>query len=207
MLLSEARLIEKLRHIEALFAGATTVVERIAAEAARDRVRDRLDKLETETVAEYRFTMADTWSRKVFVALLRRHGVTPYRYKGQRYTTVMARVSKGFVDQTLWPQFQQFSDTLDSYLAEVTDRVVSQVLHTDCSDAAVIDKPGQLPLPMEPVAPAPPPASPSALVPPARPAASATAATSPQPAAGNEPESAARSGKRGRKKKKRRRRR
>ncbi len=44
--------------------------------------------------------MGDMWSRKVFVALLRRYGIRPYRYKRQRYTTVMAKVSKKFVDRT-----------------------------------------------------------------------------------------------------------
>jgi hypothetical protein len=90
--------------------------------------------------------MADLWSRKVFVALLRRYGIRPYRYSGQRYTTVMAKVSKRFVDENLWPEFQQFSETLRVYLSEVTDRVVSQVIHQDSSEAEVVQKPQQLEL-------------------------------------------------------------
>jgi hypothetical protein len=90
--------------------------------------------------------MADMWSRKVFVALLRRYGIRPYRYSGQRYTTVMAKVSRRFVDETLWPEFQEFSETLNSYLSDVTDRVVQQVIHQDSSEAEVVEKPKQLPL-------------------------------------------------------------
>jgi len=142
----EARLIEKLQRIEALFAGAATAGEQVAAERAKQRIVERLQGWEREDPPiEYRFAMGDMWARKLFVALLRRYGITPYRYKGQRYTTVMARVSKRFVDETLWPEFQACSETLQLYLAEVTERVVSQVMHQDSSEAAVVEAPLQLP--------------------------------------------------------------
>jgi hypothetical protein len=144
--MNEARLIAKLQLIEALFSGAATKGERVAAERARERILERLELFEKEDPPrEYRFSMGDMWSRKVFTALLRRYGITPYRYKRQRYTTVMAKVSKKFVDETLWPEFLEFSDTLESYLADVTDRVVAQVIHQDSSDAEVVDYPLQLP--------------------------------------------------------------
>lgn len=159
--MDEARLIDKLRLIEALFSGTTTAGEKVAAERARDRILERLKLWEKEDPpVEYRFSMADMWSRKVFLALLRRYGIRPYRYSGQRYTTVMARVSKRFVDETLWPEFQQISESLRSYLSDVTDRVVQQVIHQDSSEAEVIEKPKQLPLgvaqpdPVPPTAPA-----------------------------------------------------
>ena len=57
----------------------------------------------------------------------------------------MARVSKPFVDETLWPAFQEFSENLRTYLAEVTDRVVSQVIYQDSSEAEVVAEPKQLP--------------------------------------------------------------
>ena len=89
--------------------------------------------------------MGDMWSRKVFVALLRRYGIKPYRYSGQRYTTVMAKVSKRFVNETLWPEFQEISETLQRYLSDVTERVVRQVIHQDSSEAVVVDEPRPLP--------------------------------------------------------------
>ena len=153
--MDEATLKEKLRLIEALFAGATIEGEKVAAERARDRILERLKRLEQkDPPVEYRFSMADMWSRKVLVALLRRYGFRPYRYSGQRYTTVMARVSKPFVDETLWPAFQEFSETLRIYLAEVTDRVVSQVIHQDSSEAEVVVEPKQLPRAVGEVEPA-----------------------------------------------------
>jgi hypothetical protein len=143
--MDEAKLIDKLRLIESLFAGATTAGEKIAAEQAKDRILERLNQWgKTDPPIEYRFTMADMWSRKVFVALLRRYGIHPYRYSGQRYTTVMAKVSRGFVNETLWPEFQEIFETLQNYLSEITDRVVHQVIHQDNSEAEVVEKPKQL---------------------------------------------------------------
>ncbi len=157
-MMDEAKLIEKLRLIEALFSGATTAGEREAAARARERILERLEQFEKEDPPlEYRFSMGDMWSRKVFVALLRRYGIRPYRYKRQRHTTVMAKVSKRFVDDTLWPEFQEISDTLRTYLSDVTDRVVSQVIHQDSSDAEVVDDPSQLPESKVPPPPAPEP--------------------------------------------------
>ena len=144
--MEEATLIEKLHLIEALFSGAATQGEKIAAERAKQRILERLKFLEQEDPpVEYRFRLGDMWSRKVFTALLRRYGITPYRYSGQRYTTVMARVSVKFVDETLWPEFVEISKTLETYLSEVTDRVVSKVIHQDSSEAEIVEKPLQLP--------------------------------------------------------------
>ncbi len=135
MRFEEEKLVEKLRRIEALHAGATTDGERVAAERAKERIEARLKEFaNTDPPQEYRFTMSDVWSRKVFLALLRRYGIEPYRYRGQRRTTVMAHVSKQLVDQVLWPEFEQLSDTLHAYLSDVTDRVVGEVLHQDASE-------------------------------------------------------------------------
>ncbi|RZB34986.1 MAG: hypothetical protein SRB1_00754 [Desulfobacteraceae bacterium Eth-SRB1] len=143
--MNETNLIEKLIKIEALFAGAATEGERISAGMARQRILARLEELlPKEPAVEYKFTFADMWSRKVFTTLLRRYDLKPYRYYRQRYTTVMVKAPKTFVDETLWPEFQKINSELGTYLQEVTDRVVKEVLHEDSSDAVVVDKPVQI---------------------------------------------------------------
>lgn len=138
----EERLIEKLRKIEALFARATSAGERAAAESARDRIRGRLEQLEkSERVVEYRFSLPDGWSRSLFIALLRRYGIKPYRYSGQRRTTVMARVTRTFADEVLWPEFQELNTMLRAHLESVTKRVIAQAIHGDQADAE--ERPGQ----------------------------------------------------------------
>src|SRR5579883_2052662 len=134
---SEAHLREKLRKIEALFAGAGTPGERIAAEAALERVRARLAELQRrDAPIEMQFSLPDQWSRSLFLALCRRYGLKPYRLYRQRLTTVMLRVPRGFVDQLLWPEFQELNKALTQYLNEVTIRVIREEVHRDTSEAA-----------------------------------------------------------------------
>src|SRR5688500_6758309 len=85
VVMDEARLLEKLRAIEALFAGATTEGECVAAGEARKRIQLRLKTLEeADPPVEYKFRVADGWSAKLFMALCRRYDIKPYRYRGQR---------------------------------------------------------------------------------------------------------------------------
>ncbi len=133
----EDQLRAKLRKIEALFAGAGTQGEKLAADAAMQRLRERLaDIARRDPPIEMQFSMQDLWNRQLFVALARRYGLTPYRYYRQRMTTVMVRVPSGFVHDVLWPEFEQLSAALTEYLGEVTARVIREEVHGDVSDAA-----------------------------------------------------------------------
>ena len=102
----EQGLREKLRKIEALFAGATTYGERLAAGAAADRIRARLGTAAgKEKAIEVKFSIPDMWSRQLFVALCRRYGLHPFRYRRMHRQTIIIRAPKSFVDQVLWPEF------------------------------------------------------------------------------------------------------
>jgi hypothetical protein len=135
----QQRLIEKLKRIESLFADrAATAGEKAAAGEARERIRQRLAAFpQTEPPVEYTFTLRNPWSHKLFVALLRRYNIRPYRYARQRYTTVMARVPVRFVRETLWPEFVELDRTLQSYLGEETNRIIAESLTKDTSDVEV----------------------------------------------------------------------
>jgi hypothetical protein len=110
--------------------------QREAAARARERILERLRQLEVEEPPiEFRFTLADQWSRHLFVALLRRYGVEPYRYRGQRRTTVMARLNRTFVNETLWPEYQELRSSLVAYFDALTDRVIEQALEVKASEA------------------------------------------------------------------------
>jgi hypothetical protein len=142
--LDDKALLDKLRRIEALHAGATTPGERDAAANAMRSIREKLKASEREAPpTEYKFSMADAWTRKLFVSLARRYGLTPYRYSRQRHTTVMLRVSKRFVDETLWPEYQELSETLREWLTAATDRAV-KMIHDDTTEAEVRAEPTML---------------------------------------------------------------
>ncbi len=181
----EARLIEALLAIEAMFAGSTNAETRAEAERVREEIRRLLHRRASEdTPVEYKFTMADVWSRKLFLALLRRYDIKPYRYRRQRHTTVMARVPRRFVDETLWPEFTQLSERLRLFLDHVTDRIVSQVLHEDFSEAEVVDEQANAPSPETGrLLPAPPLLLPPAPSPPAPPRHAPPAGPGPAPPA------------------------
>ncbi len=133
----ESALRERLRKIEALFAGAGTAGERSAAEAARDRLRARLAELSRSAAPiEVRFALADPWSRRLFLALCRRYGLKPYRNYRQRVSSVMLRAPMAFVEQVLWPEFEELNAALTQYLSEVTERVIREEVHRDTSEAA-----------------------------------------------------------------------
>jgi hypothetical protein len=132
----ESQLRDKLRKIEALFAGAGTAGERLAAEAALKRVHARLAELgEQDPPVEMQFSIPDQWSRLLFLALCRRYGLQPYRLYRQRHTTVMVRAPKGFINEVLWPEFNELDDTLRTYLREVTLRIIREEVHADASEA------------------------------------------------------------------------
>src|SRR5258707_5114625 len=102
----ESQLREKLRKIEALFAGAGTSGERLAAEAALERVRARLAELGRQDPSiEMQFSMPDQWSRHLFLALCRRYSMRPYRYYRLRSNTIIGRAPKRFLVPVLSPDY------------------------------------------------------------------------------------------------------
>jgi hypothetical protein len=133
---SESELRDKLRKIEALFAGAGTAGERMAAEAALGRIRARLAEFtRAEAPIPMQFTMPDQWSRLLFLALARRYGLEPYRLHRQRRNTVMIQVPQSFVDNVLWPEFVELNEALTAYLHQVTLRVIRDEVFADASEA------------------------------------------------------------------------
>jgi len=132
----EGTLEEKLRKLEALHAGTRCDGEREAARRAAERIRERLAELrsrEREEVLVY--SLRDPWKRKLFLALCRRYGLTPYRERGQRYSTVMVSAPVSFQKKTLWPTFLAFSEQLESHLQDFTDRVIRDAISDNISEA------------------------------------------------------------------------
>jgi hypothetical protein len=134
----EAGLKEKLRAIEALFSGAATEGERDAAERARQRIMTRLREMVAERQVEWQFSL-DRWSYDLLVALARRYGLEPYRYRRQRYSTLIVKASERFLKETFLPEYDAMSKTLHEHLTAVTKRVVAEVLNADKREATVVD--------------------------------------------------------------------
>ncbi len=141
----EAALRDKLRKIEALFAGAATAGERTAAGAAAERIRARLrDEEQREEAIEVRFSLPDPWSRRMFIALCRRYGLHPYRYPRMHRQSIVVRAPEAFVNTVLWPEFKDVDAALNEYLAAVTDKVIRASIYKDSSDAEEVGEPGAI---------------------------------------------------------------
>ena len=128
---------DKLHKVEALYARGATEGERAAAGEAAARIRARLKQMEkSDRPIEVRFQkLFDPWERKLFVALCRRYGLKPVRRRGMHRQTVLVKVPRSFVESVLWPEFLQLREALRGYLEAVTNKVISEEVDRDLSDA------------------------------------------------------------------------
>jgi hypothetical protein len=132
----EERLRDKLRKVEALFAGAATPGERMAAAEAINRIKARLHEAgRVEKPIDFKISLTDGWSRRLFVALCRRYGLAPFRRRGQRHTTVMVNAPPSFVDGVLWPEFQEINALLREYLEAATERIIQKEVFGESGEA------------------------------------------------------------------------
>ncbi len=127
----------RLTKLENLFRRAGTTGERVAAGAAIDRVKDRLQSQQTDPEIELKFSLPDTWSVQLFVAVCRKHDVRPYRYPRQRRTTVMVRTSERFFDDVVWAEFSRLQTELEIYFEETVDHLISTSMHADGDDSTL----------------------------------------------------------------------
>lgn len=124
---SDGYLAEKLRKIEALFAGAATEGERIAAGEAAQRIRARLAALVgLEPAVEMRISIPDPWGQRLFDALCRRYGLVPYRLPRMKHQTLVVKAPRTFLEKTLFPEFEALHSALQEHLLEVTDRIIRE---------------------------------------------------------------------------------
>ena len=141
----EAALLEKLRKIEALHAGAATEGERAAAAQAAQRITERLAQTRAaEPDVIRQFSIHDTASRRLFIALCRRYGLRPYRYPRQHRSTLCVRAPESFHSK-LWDHYCAADDVLRKHMEEVTDHVIRTAVYDDPSEVPVVADRGDLP--------------------------------------------------------------
>ena len=138
----EDELRERLRKVEPLFLGAATVGERDAAGAARERLRAKLGEASrADPPVEMKFTMPDSWSTRLFIALCRRYGFSPFRYTRQRGTTIMVKAPRRLFEEIVWRQFNDLHADLWAYLEQTTERLIRETIHADAADAETAAEP------------------------------------------------------------------
>jgi len=98
-----------------------------------ERMQARLEK-EGEAEIEVKYSLPDVWSVRLFVAICRKHGVQPFRYRRQRRTTVMVRIRKSEFERTVAAEFHALHQELANYFAEMVDHLISDVMKSDGDD-------------------------------------------------------------------------
>ena len=58
--------------------------------------------------------------------------------------TLIIKGPRSFIEQTLWPEFQDLSAALSAYLSEITERLIREEVHGETSDAEERDEPKRL---------------------------------------------------------------
>lgn len=135
MAVDDAALREKMAKLEALFRRAGTEGERLAAEAAYERLKAKADAAPKQAPPlEVQFTLNDPWSRRLFIALCRKHGIKPYRYPRQRRTTVVVRAPRTLLDDVLMPEFGRLQHELTHYFSETVDHLIATAMKSDGDD-------------------------------------------------------------------------
>ena len=139
-MIDDEELRAKLAKVEALFRRAGSPGERAAAGAAMGRLQGRLGasaSKRAEPEVELQFSLPDSWSVSLFVAVCRKHGVRPYRYRRQRRTSVVVRTVERDFNRVVWPEYSRLQTELESYLEDVTDHLITRVMGSDGDDSAL----------------------------------------------------------------------
>ncbi len=127
-----SEILEKIKKIEALIDGARSEGERQAAFLARERLIRKQDNEEIE----YHISTPDLWRKKLFMALCRKYGLSPYRFYRQKYTTVMVKVNKHFLDTVLWKEYLEFSDRMKLLIDDIAEEIISKI-HQDEEEVVI----------------------------------------------------------------------
>jgi hypothetical protein len=72
------------------------------------------------------------------------HGLQPFRHKRAHRQTVMIKGPKSFIEQTLWPEFQELNAALVAYLSEITEKVIREEVHGETGEAEEVDEPTRI---------------------------------------------------------------
>jgi len=120
-------LLEKIKKIEALIEGAKTDGEKIAAIAAKNRVNKRILDEGKILNQEYALYTPDNWHKKLLMAICRKYKIKPYRYKRQKYTTVMVNIDESFLNNVIWKEYLEYSKHLEKLIEEITNNIISKI--------------------------------------------------------------------------------
>jgi hypothetical protein len=154
-----ASLLERLRKIQALYDAPATDGERQAAAAAAARVEERLRAAASasptserafggeQPKVEFQLRIEDAWSRRLFIGIAQHHGVRPYRYRGQRRTSLVVRTTRRMLDGVIMPHYRDAVAVMSEHFDAIAEKVIREALQVAGDEAEVrVDSGGELPV-------------------------------------------------------------
>lgn len=58
--------------------------------------------------------------------------------------TIVVRAPRSFVEQVLWPEFQELNGALTAYLGDITERLIREEVHGETREADEVDEPRRI---------------------------------------------------------------
>ena len=58
--------------------------------------------------------------------------------------SILIKTPKSFMEQVLWPEFQELNAALVAYLSEITEKVIREEVYRETGEAEEIDEPTQI---------------------------------------------------------------
>ena len=133
--MKEPDLVMRLRQVEARLAPPDRSGDGPGPDP-RARILQRLDAIAvTDPPMEHHFSVRDPAERRLLTALLRRYGLTPYRYPRQGPRDVMVRMPLSFESELLYPLLEAMKQEWADFRVAAIERVAGEALHWDTSDA------------------------------------------------------------------------
>jgi fumarylacetoacetate (FAA) hydrolase family protein len=80
----------------------------------------------------------------LFVALCRRYGLRPFRYRRMHRQTIIVKGPRSFLEDVLWAEFRELDAALIAYLSGITERVIREEVHGETGEADEIDEPPRI---------------------------------------------------------------
>ena len=135
-------LLDKIKKIEAIIASSKSDGEKQAAALAKSRLLERHEEEKASKPVEYTVPLGNHWRKKLFIALCQKYQIRPYRYKRQKYTTVMIRADSSLVENILTPEFNKYAAMLEELAEEILGDIISQIHNVKEEEIVIM---GELP--------------------------------------------------------------
>ena len=58
--------------------------------------------------------------------------------------SILIKAPQSFMEQVLWPEFQELNAALIAYLSEITQKVIREEVHKETGEADEIDEPSRI---------------------------------------------------------------